>query len=395
MYKDILKNNVLSVSEYIELLNGIINECRAKIEGEVTQLKIDRKGHVYFTIKDSKGSVLDCICWNYNYRMCGIKLEEGMQIILGGSASIYPAYGKLSFKADTIELIGEGALKKQYEKLKEKLQQQGVFDNKKELPAYPKKIGIITSKNGAVIHDFLTNLKPYGFQIEFIDSRVEGIEAAEELISSIKTFKKEKLDCLVVMRGGGSLESFLAFNNEAVINEIIDCPFPIIAGLGHEKDVPLFALASDYIASTPTAVANILNTSWDEMIYEFEKYHQAIIEKYSSIISNFDYKIQLLIANFNRIKEEIRQKNILLDEYKKDIVKNFELHIKKINEKIKTIEKEISYSDPKRQLKLGYSIATFNGKIIKSIDDVGLEDKIDLEVSDGIIKSKIYGRQKK
>ena len=395
MYKEILKNNIFTVSEYIEFLNNVLLSCEAKIEGEVNQVKKSSKGHVYFSIKDSNNSVLDCVIWNYYYRICGIDLEEGMHVVLSGIPNIYAPSGRLSFKASLIELVGAGALKKQYEELKKKLEKEGVFDRQLKLKDYPKNIGVITSKHGAVIHDFLNNLGKYNFKIEFIDSRVEGVEAIEDLMYSIKTFKKRKIDCLIVMRGGGAKNSFDVFNNEAIIKEIIDYPCPIISGLGHHEDEPLFALASDYSVSTPTAVCHLLNSSWDELIHKIDKSEQYIFEKYNNLLKNIEHKIEKVSNVFNIFENELRDKKLFIDDLRKDLIKSFSLNIKETKEKINYLEKEVNYNNPKRQLKLGYSILRKNDKIIKSIDEVNNEDLIDLEVLDGIIKSKVYDKKRK
>ena len=395
MYKEILKNNIFTVSEYIEFLNNVLLSCEAKIEGEVNQVKKSSKGHVYFSIKDSNNSVLDCVIWNYYYRICGIDLEEGMHVVLSGIPNIYAPSGRLSFKASLIELVGAGALKKQYEELKKKLEKEGVFDRQLKLKDYPKNIGVITSKHGAVIHDFLNNLGKYSFKIEFIDSRVEGVEAIEDLMYSIKTFKKRKIDCLIVMRGGGAKNSFDVFNNEAVIREIIDYPCPIISGLGHHEDEPLFALASDYSVSTPTAVCHLLNSSWNELIHKIDKNEQYIFERYNNLLKNVEHKIEKVSNVFNIFENELKDKKLFIDDLRKDLIKSFSLNIKEAKEKIKYLEKEVNYNNPKRQLKLGYSILRKDDKIIKSINEVNKEDLIDLEVLDGIIKSKVYDKKRK
>jgi len=395
MYKEILKNNIFTVSEYIEFLNNFLEGCEAKIEGEVSQVKKSSKGHVYFSLKDKNGSILDCVVWNYYYRLCGINLEEGMNIIVGGTPNVYAPSGRLSFKASTIELMGEGALKKQYLELKNKLEKEGVFDRELELKKYPKNIGIITSKYGAVIQDFLNNLGRYNFKIKFIDSRVEGSEAIEDLISAIKTFKKENLDCLVVMRGGGSKNSFDVFNNETVIREIIDFPCSVISGLGHHEDEPLFALASDYSVSTPTAAAELLNSSWDKIIYELKNQEQYIFEKYKDLLTNINYKIEKAVNSFSIIENEIKNKNIFLDNLQTNLVNSFSSIVKETKNKIDYLEKGINYNNPNRQLKMGYSIIRKNNTIIKSINCINENDLIDLEVLDGIIKSKVYDKKRK
>jgi exodeoxyribonuclease VII large subunit len=178
MYKNIIKNNIFNISEYIEFINNILKECTVKITGEVGFVKKSSAGHVYFSLKD-ENSVLDCVIWSYQYKMCGINIEEGMQLIAIGESSIYAPTGRFSFKASKIQLVGQGELKKQYDQLKQKLERQGFFERELELKDYPQNIGLITSKHGAVIHDFLNNLGKFNFKVEFIDSRVEGIEAVD------------------------------------------------------------------------------------------------------------------------------------------------------------------------------------------------------------------------
>ena len=256
-----LNEIIFSISEYIELLNIGLKKSKAKIIGEVSEVGFGPTGHVYFSLKDEKdGSVLKCIIWKSKYILFGIRLEEGLKIIASGYPEIYPLSGRLSFIAEVLEHAGEGTLKKEYEKLKKKLAEEGIFaeERKRPLPKYLRRVGLITSKQGAVLADFLSNLGKYGFKIKMIDSRVEGQGAVEDLLLSIKTFKKQDIEALVIMRGGGSLESMLAFNNELLVREVAGFPVPVIAAIGHDKDVPLMSLAADLAVSTPTAAANRL-----------------------------------------------------------------------------------------------------------------------------------------
>ncbi|PIU16379.1 exodeoxyribonuclease VII large subunit, partial [bacterium (Candidatus Gribaldobacteria) CG08_land_8_20_14_0_20_39_15] len=216
---------IFSVGQYIEAVNIALDRFKVKITGEVTEVKVAASGHCYFTLKDKDANnALDCIIWKYNYGICGVKLEEGLEVILSGKGRLYNVSGRFSFVADTVELKGEGALKRAYEQLKNKLEAEGVFveERKKPLPEYPQDIGVITSKHGAVINDLLTNLGQFGFKIKIVDSRVEGQEAISDLLGAVKQFKKQKIDVLVIMRGGGSLESLQAFNNEMLVRAIVD-----------------------------------------------------------------------------------------------------------------------------------------------------------------------------
>jgi len=399
--KDLLENNIFSISAYLKLLNGILNSFQARIIGEVSEVKISAPGHVYFSLKDKKdGSVLSCVIWNYDYKMCGINLEVGMEIRANGFPDVYPPTGRLSFKAKTIQLAGEGEIKKEYERLKKKLEDEGLFDEqrKKEIPILPKKIGIITSKGGAVINDFLNNIGRYGFQIQFIDSRVEGLEAVKDIINSIKTFKKKDIDVLLIMRGGGSLESFLAFNNEMLIREAVDLPFPLITAIGHDKDVPLLCLLADKSVSTPSIAASFLNESWQKLDNDLDNKKSKIFNLFESRLSLTENKINNL---FFTIKSKIEKviNNFRIIEYKiREVIPNLiEGEIAKIRERINNTESVIKYNDPQRNLKLGYCIAKKDDKIIKSINDVKVEEDIELMLSNGIINSKIkkiYERKK-
>jgi exodeoxyribonuclease VII large subunit len=396
--KELLENNILSISAYLKLLNGILNSFEARIVGEVSEVKISSVGHVYFSLKDKKDkSVLSCVIWNYDYRLCGVELKEGLEIVAKGIPDVYPPTGRLSFKAKTIQLMGEGELKKEYEKLKKKLEDEGLFDldKKKEIPSFVKKVGIITSKQGAVISDFLNNLGRFGFQIKFIDSRVEGLEAVKDLLSSVRTMKKADVDVLVIMRGGGSLESFLAFNNEVLIREVSSLPFPVIAAIGHDKDVPLLALAADKMVSTPTAAANLLNQSWQEAELELKAMEREIFNSFSSSLRSLEYKINNLFLKIkDRLEKVISLFKMIEFRIKSVIPKILENEIGKIRDKLENIEKIINHNNPERNLKLGYCIATDKKGVIKDINNVKVEDVVDLKVYNGIINTQVKKIQK-
>lgn len=396
--KELLENNILSISAYLKLLNGILNSFEARIVGEVSEVKISSPGHVYFSLKDKKDkSVLSCVIWNYDYKLCGVELKEGLEIVAKGIPDVYPPTGRLSFKAKTIQLMGEGELKKEYEKLKKKLEDEGLFDidRKKEIPPFVKRVGIITSKQGAVISDFLNNLGRFGFQIKFIDSRVEGLEAVKDLLNSIKTIKKQEIDVLVIMRGGGSLESFLAFNNETLIREISDLPFPVIAAIGHDKDVPLLSLVADKMVSTPTAAANLLNQSWQEAELELKSMEREIFNSFSNSLKSLEYRTNSLFLKIkDRLEKVISLFKMLEFRIKSVIPKILENEIKKMGNELENIEKIINQNNPERNLKLGYCIATNKKGVIKNIDNVAVEDIIDLKVYNGVINTQVKKIQK-
>ncbi len=410
---------VFSVSEYIEFLTLKIKPFEVKIVGEVGQVQFGPTGHVYFSLKDEKGgAMLNCIIWKSSYRTYGIELKEGMKITVVGNAEIYAPSGRLSFISRSISLAGEGALKKEYDRIKNLLEKEGVFaeERKRPLPKYPQKIGVITSRQGAVIADFLNNLGKFGFSIKMIDSRVEGQEAVKDLLASVRSFKKQKIEVLVIMRGGGSMESMMAFNNEMLVREIAKFPCPVIAGIGHHKDVPLAAMAADVMVSTPTAAANLLGESWQKATLSLERSERQIISSYEKNLADANFLLQKSLTKIGDLRRDIagqyeKAKNKIklclqkfengLDNIKIDLKNSlsktfsgFEMFLRTVSRQMEYAEKAISLNDPERQLKLGYSIATLKGKVLRSVKQAEAGQELDLRLTDGIISSEIKNIKK-
>lgn len=390
--KNLFEAAPMTVAKFIDLLNSKIKPLAIKVIGEVSEVKAGPTGHIYFSLKDeNSAALLFCAIWRSRYELFGIQLKVGMKIIASGHCEIYAPSGRLSFICDAIELAGQGALKKEYDRLLAKLTAEGLFlpQKKRQIPKYCRKIGVITAKQGAVIHDFLNNIGKFGFQIEFIDSRVEGQLAVEDLLAAISAFKKREIDVLVVMRGGGSLEAMLAFNNETIVREIAAFPKPVIAAIGHDKDVPLAAMAADIMVSTPTAAANLLTQPWQEIFYALDKYQANIASSYKNQI--FLAKTRLrqyvgILANFKYILQNISRK---LDAAMTKATGTLKNALAQAHQQIDFLKKIIGARDPQNQLKLGYAIARINGKIIKRTAQVSTGQIMEVEVSDGNIKSKI------
>ena len=365
-----VENKIFSVSEFIQLLNIGLKKSRAKIVGEVTQAQVASSGHGYFTLKDENdGAVLSCIVWRSRYSMYGIKLAAGMKIIAQGYPEIYAASGRLSFIAETIELAGEGELKKQYEELKKKLALEGLFapERKRPIPKYCQKIAVITSKHGAVLADFLNNLGKFGFSVQMIDARVEGQEAVEDLLAAIRTFRTKNIDALVIIRGGGSFESLMAFNNEMLVREVAGFKVPVIAGVGHHQDEPLITFVADASVSTPTAAANYLNRSWQEASLFLEQQERIIFGFFEEI-----FEIQRTAENKLMI-----------------FLQNFKAALIHLAQKLSYAEKMMTFNNPERQLGLGYCLVYARGKIIRSVKNISPGQELEIQVSDGRINSEV------
>ena len=200
----VVGETTFSVSNYLDIVNAALWRFSARVKGEVTSFKIQGSA-IYMNMKDrDDDSIMNVFMWASDYQLSGIEVTEGLEVIIEGKSEIYKPNGRMNFRAQTIELVGEGALKKAYDLLKKKLDAEGLFapEKKRPLPEFPERIGLITSKQGAVIHDFLNNLGKYGYHVRFTDARVEGIGAVKEILAAIKYFQDKDIDTLVVIRGG-------------------------------------------------------------------------------------------------------------------------------------------------------------------------------------------------
>jgi exodeoxyribonuclease VII large subunit len=358
----------IGIAAYLELLNTFLKRDTVRLTGEVTEAQQAASGHVYFTVKDAReNATLSAVAWKYQYLRSGVRLERGMAVILSGTANIYPPTGRLSFVAETIVLVGEGALQKAYEELKKKLEREGLFapGRKRPLPEFPRTIGVVTSKEGAVIHDFVNNLGRFGYMVELVDARVEGQQAVESLLEAARTFRARLLDVLVVIRGGGSLESLQGFNNEMLVRELASFPVPVIAGIGHDKDVPLVSLAADAMVSTPTAAAHLLNRSWEEAYAKLRE-------------------IPHLTA---RIGEALKRFRADLSLAWDSIADHTGEGLTRSRELLARAEEIARLHDPARQLSLGYAIARKGGRIVRRASEVKAGDPLAIQVADGTIES--------
>src|SRR3989344_1373015 len=359
-----------TIGAYLNFLNGEFKRYKARVMGEISSLDI-RDTYLFFSLKDKNGEgLLSCFMWRRNYDIAGVDLEVGMEIIVDGHPEIYAPSGWFNFRVSMVELVGEGALKKAYEELKKKLEREGLFvaEKKKQIPEFPQRIGLITSESGAVIHDFLNNIGKYGYHIIFVNSRGEGQLAVRSLLSAIKYFENKDIDALVIIRGGGSLESLQAFNNEALVRKIAGFGAPVICGIGHDKDIPLASLAADIAVSTPTAVTTILNRSWEKVVNDILSSGKDMLYKYQSALG-----------------EAVRD----VDSFSPDLIRVLESELENKSQMLDDASRRLQILDPARQLKLGYSIVYAGGKVMKTVKSAKTGEELRIMVSDGNISTTI------
>ena len=429
------KIKVVSVSEFTRIVNQAVSEIKPIwIEGEVSNFKNWQDRWIFFSLKD-EFAVLNCNLSKNKFESFGFEIEDGMKIrVLRRPELRYK--GEFTLNVEEIQLWGEGALKKAYELLKKKLELEGLFVRKRKIPDFAQNIGLITSKSGVVIHDFLKNLKPFGFKVYFHDARLEGAEAVFSLIGAIKWFNENmpNLDVLVIARGGGSLEKLQAFNNEILARAIFASNIPVLSGIGHEVDVPIASLVADVSVSTPTAAAIHLNQFWESLQKRLPYLEEKLLDNFGDcleltldktqelsedILNNFEKlikenksKLNLLVEKiisdfsrvfniFNSLTREIKnnfknlsRKKIEIEEkvkaISKDILQYLENSIKEKRDFILNKEKQLAILNPERNLKLGYSIVfDQKNKVIKEITKIKIGDILTTKLYKGRFSSKV------
>lgn len=355
---------VLSVGQYIARLNDALVGLPARLRGEVGRIN-DRENVIYFDFRDESGdAVLSCLIFASRYRLMGVELREGMEVVISGVPSVWPRTGRLSFRAETLELVGEGKLQQAYLALQRKLQAEGLLapERKRPLPEYAQRIGLITSAHGDALFDFTSNLARAGLRIEFLDCRVEGARAVPELVAALEHFNSRPPDAVVIIRGGGSWESLQAFNNEAVCRAISGSFAPVLAGIGHERDVPLAALVADRFVSTPTATAVILSQAWQDARHTLSRGAQLIPQ---------------------RLREGLLQRRERITADAQLIAHRATADFDRARATFLRFEQLAAARHPHRLLALGYSLVRRNGKLVRSRQQLAEGADVSLQFFDG------------
>jgi exodeoxyribonuclease VII large subunit len=409
------QRTLYTVSAFLEALNVLFAEMTVRIKGEISS--VDTRGSAtYFTLKDSQdGSVLSCLIFRYQYDVSGVKLEVGQEVIVEGVPGIWKPTGRLSLKAQSLEVSGEGALQKMYNELKQKLEKEGLFDieRKRKILPFPERIALITSNQGAAIGDFMMNLGKYGFKISLLNASVEGKKAVFDLIEAVRFFNQtpEKYDVLVIIRGGGSLESLQAFNNEALVREVASSKIPTLCGIGHEKDVSLVAMVGDVMVSTPTATARFLRESFEKADASLIRYEQKLLGVFGMVLQdarkqceegsrflvwrlqkiqeNYAYIQNAFVRSVEKLQFSIYNKHTIIAQVQKNLLLKYGMQLEALREKIQHNAMKLVAYNPKRLLRLGYSLIMKKGKIVRSVADAQVGDDINIVLVDGSVEAKI------
>ena len=389
---------VLTVAEYVDRLNIALGVEAGFVEGEVVGFK-ESAQWVFFTLQDSgegglprQGGVLSCGLLAHEYKRIGVRIEDGMKVKIFGNPRITLKSGRFGMWVKSIEPVGEGSLKKAYDLLLKKLKGEGLFERKRDLPEFVSRIGVISSREGVVLQDLRKNLRKLGLKITFVHTQVEGASATPGILRALRYFaeRHDDYDVVVLIRGGGSLESLQAFNNEEVVRAMFAMPIPVIAGIGHDVDAPIAALVADREGSTPTAVAHIINATWDELLQGLPRIEADLLGS----MDNALYQAQNSVAHrFEQMSKFIERLKSSYERFYAGILRGIariDNEFSRAKDVLVRVDRLLGLVNPLRNLKLGYSLTTDSkGKLIRSAKQVKKGVVLETRFSDGKIESEV------
>lgn len=393
---------VLSVSQLNFYIKSLVeNDQRLNLvflTGEISNLTDHyRSGHIYFSLKDEK-SVIRAVMFAGNARNLRFKPMDGMKIICRGRISIYEPSGQYQILVEDMQPDGVGALTLAYEQLKQRLAEQGLFDNahKKKLPEFPKTVGVITSPTGAAVQD-IRNILYRRFpcvNIVMCPVLVQGDNASKQLVRAVQVLDEyQACDVIIIGRGGGSIEDLWAFNSEELAYAIYNCKIPVISAVGHETDFTICDFVSDMRAPTPSAAAELAVPDKKELISYYNSQLQYInsvkdlkVKQCNNILTDFSRRLSLVSpqSKINEYEKIFADKSNFFRKTISEMYNEKSSSILKLSSKLEGL-------NPVSVLARGYSIAEKDGQVVNSKSQLKINDEFSLELSDGKIKAIVTG----
>ena len=398
--------NVYSVTEVNEGINKLFSSrpglSNISIEGEVSNCTYNSSGHIYFTLKDSK-SQISAVMFK-GKRITGLKfaLKDGMKVIVSGSIEVYVQGGKYQLYASRIEEAGLGILYEKYLKLKAILEEKGLFDekNKKTIPRFASKVGIVTSPTGAAIQDIINVSKRRNPYVELIlyPALVQGENAYKSIIKGIKALDKTDVDVIIVGRGGGSIEDLWSFNEEELAIAIYEAKTPIISAVGHETDFTIADFVADIRAATPSQAAEIANFEYSKFVSDLDNINIRMknsLRTKLALLNNILQTYKLKLASFSPTKR-INGYRTYLVEIDNSLNKKINAKLNDTKSKLAVYATKIEALSPLKRIANGYAyVADDLGNRISKVKDIKKDSIINLSFIDGKVSAKVLDMEYK
>ncbi len=365
------------------------------VKGEVSNCKYHSSGHIYFTLKDEKGTIA-CVMFAGSRSGLTFRMTEGQQIIVNGTIDVYERDGKYQLYAKEITQDGAGALYERFVRLKEELGERGMFarEYKQPIPKYIKRLGVITAPTGAAVRDIIQiagRRNPY-VQIILYPAIVQGDMAAASIVNGIHAMEHYQVDTIIVGRGGGSIEDLWAFNEEAVAQAVFDCPIPVISAVGHETDTTIIDYVADLRAPTPSAAAELavfdmeqLQDKMGEYAYTLQHLCRNRIRQYRNRMTNYQTQLKYLSP-----ASQIREKRTFILHLEDTLSESMKRRIQEKKHDLALYIEKMKGLSPLEKLSQGYAYASDgNGRTVCRVSQVKPDDELSVYVKDGVIHAKV------
>lgn len=367
------------------------------VEGEISGLREPQSGHLYFDLKD-RDSLLSAVMFKWHARKAGQLLQDGLQVRVFGDLTCYGKMGRYQISVISVEVLHQGNLFLEFEKLKKKLEAEGLFsaEHKRPIPSFPRRIGVVTSATGAAIRDILSVLHRRSPNLEVVlaPALVQGQGAAAEIVQAIALLNKLKPapDVLLVGRGGGSMEDLWAFNEEPVARAIFNSKIPVISCVGHEIDYTIADFVADLRAPTPSAAAELVVQHADAVRTHVGQLQKRLFQAVSLFYERAKNRVEMAVScRFFKHPELLTQdKEQQLDDLMLRLENAFEKHLSAAQNRTELLSQKLNTLSPFAVLRRGYSITRDqDGQIISQVGQTKPTDTIYVQVKDGMIHAEV------
>ncbi len=385
--------SVKDVNRYIKnMFDNDLLLRNLQVQGEISNVVYHSSGHIYFTLKEEGTAIKGVMFKTYRDRGLNFRLQNGQKLVISGFVSVFERDGQFQLYATAISLDGRGNLYEAYEQLKQKLYEEGLFEFevKKEIPKFPKKIGIVTAKTGAAIQDIMNIAKrrnPY-VQLYLYPAQVQGEGAAQTIVAGIKKLDTMGMDTIIIGRGGGSMEDLWAFNEEIVARAIYAANTPIISGTGHEIDNTIADYVADLRAPTPSAAAELAIPDVMTTMRQVAQYEQQLKQRAQQNLHGALQKMQMLSVKLERLspKNRLHNQMMYLDTLQDRLMTLVKQNFTKKQQTCILMAAKLHGLSPTAKLVGGFGyIEREDGNALKSIADVERDQTISVTVWDGKI----------
>lgn len=365
------------------------------VKGEVSNCKYHSSGHIYFTLKDPKGTI-SCVMFAGSRSGLSFRLSEGQQVIVGGSVDVFERDGKYQLYAKQILLDGNGLLYERYEQLKRELEETGMFaqEYKRPIPRYIKTLGVVTASTGAAVRDIIQiagRRNPY-VQIILYPAIVQGEAAVPSIVNGIHALEQIGVDVMIVGRGGGSIEDLWAFNEREVAEAVFQCSVPIISAVGHETDTTIIDFVSDLRAPTPSAAAELAVTDIREILGELAAYRESLNHAMERLLRDKRSQTEHLGLRLKAASpaSRIREKRMLALSAEEKLHGRMRHILEERRHRLALYIERLKGLSPIEKLNSGYSyVSDESGANIRSVSQVKMGQALTIRVSDGEIGAMI------